>query len=164
MQTQSADPIQVVCSSTTRAEGEVVVQVQIKNVSDATLHLFDSARMPYVLLQADESLLILYGVNPPDPNKDYFTIEIPITRPLAPGAVIENEVSLTPLYLGHHYGLARQRSRPTVKHGTTTVYCEVGWGKTPILPAKEEKSVRNISQLLEWQHTTQAEAIPVELP
>ncbi len=164
MQTQSADPIQVVCSATTHAEGAVVVQVQIKNVSDTTRHLFNSARMPYVLLQADGSLLILYGVNPPDPNTDYFMIEIPATKPLAPGETLENEVSLTPLYLGHHYGLPRQRSRPTAKHGTTTVYCEVGWGETPILPAKEEKSIRNIQQLMEWQHVTRAEAVQVELP
>lgn len=164
MKTLSADPIQVVCTPTTHDEGEVVVQVQIKNTSDATLHIFDSARMPYVLLQKDGALLILYGANPPDPNIDYFMIEIPITKPLAPGAVIEDEVSLTPLYLGHHYGLDRHRSRPTVKHGTTTVYCEVGWGETPILSHKEEKNVRNITQLLEWQHSTQAEAIQVELP
>ena len=164
MEIQSTDPIQVTCSSTTRAEGEVVVQVQIKNVSDTTLHLFDGARMPYVLLQDDESLLVLYGVNPPDPNTEYFAIEIPITKPLEPGAAIEDEVSLTPLYLGHHYGLHRMRSRPTTKHGTTIVHCEIGWGETPILPRKEEKNVRNIIQLLEWQQLTQAEAIQVELP
>ncbi len=164
MNTESSDPIQVTCSSTTRAGGEVVVQVAIKNVSGDTLHLLDGGRMPYVLMQEDQSLLILYGVNPPDPNTEYFAIEIPPTKPLAPGAIIEDEVSLTPLYLGHHYGLHRTRSRPTEKHGETTVHCEVGWGETPILPPKEEKTVRNINQLMAWQHVTRAEAIQVELP
>ena len=35
METQSTDPLQITCSSTTRAEGEVVVRIQIENVSDA---------------------------------------------------------------------------------------------------------------------------------
>ena len=60
------------------------LHVRIENDSDATVHIFDSARMPYFILD-DADLLVLFGVNAPDPEVDYFMVEIPTTRPLDPG-------------------------------------------------------------------------------
>jgi len=155
-----AEALRVSCTPLT---GEVAVRVIIENVSDATLHIFDSWRMPY-LLEQDGDLLILYGVNPPDPNMEYYMIEIPTTKILPPGEQVEIQVGLTPLRLGDHYSLPRERNPAVTKHGTVTVHCEVGWGRTPILPSPEEQNVRNINHLIEWQQLSRAEPIQVRFP
>ncbi|MBE9129620.1 MULTISPECIES: hypothetical protein [unclassified Coleofasciculus] len=155
----ATEPIQVVCSSITNDEGQRSVAYQIENVSDSTIHIFDSQRMPYLLQQDDETLVVLHGVNSPDPDKDYYAIEIPITKPVEPGEVVNYEVSLMPLYLKDHYETQRN---PTELQGSVTVRCQVGWGETPILAS--ERHTKSINSLLEWQHITEAEPIEVKLP
>jgi len=152
-------PLQVSCSSIINDSGQASVRYQIKNVADSTIHIFDSPRMPYLLLQEDKSLLVLHGVNPPDPDIDYYMIEIPITRPVKPGEVVSYEVSLVPLYLRDHY---QKQSKPTELHGSLTIHCQVGWGETPIL--ESERHTKSINTLLDWQHMTKAEPIQVNLP
>lgn len=156
-------PLRVSCTSSRGEDGELTVRVAIENASSDTLHIFDSPRMPY-LLEEDGDLLIFYGVNPPDPNAEYYIIEIPTTRVLPPGERVEDEVSLTPLHLGDHYGLPRERNSPVTRHGTFTVRCEVGWGETPILAREEEQHVRNITQLIEWQQFSRSEPVQVQFP
>ena len=158
----STDPLRVRCAPLTEGSA-LAVRVVIENVSDGTLHIFDSPRMPY-LLEEDGDLEIFYGVNPPDPNVEYFAIEIPPTQALPPGEWVEDTVSLTPLRLGDHYSLPRERNPVVTRHGTVTVRCEVGWGETPILPAPEEQDVRNITQLIEWQQFSRAEPVQVQFP
>ncbi|MEA2232210.1 MAG: hypothetical protein QOD83_2026 [Solirubrobacteraceae bacterium] len=72
----------------TRA-GQAALHVRIENQSDRTVHVFKSDRMPYLIVDGD-GLLVLYGVNPPNPDVDYYAIEIPTTRPLASGEAIES--------------------------------------------------------------------------
>jgi hypothetical protein len=139
------------------------VSVVIENTSDVPLYLFDGARMPYLLDQEGE-LVILYGVNPPDPLVNYMVIEIPATKLLPPHGRVEDEVSLTPLRLGDHYTLSRERNSPVTRHGAVTVQCTVGWGETPILSPREEPSVRNIHELLEWQRLSRATPVEVQFP
>ncbi len=153
----------VVCTPLTGDGGEVTVRVIIENVSDSALHIFDSWRMPY-LLEQDGDLLILYGVDPPDPNMNYFMIEIPATKILPPGEQVEIQVGLTPLCLGNHYSLPRERNPAVTKHGAVIVHCEVGWGRTPILSSPEEQNVLNINQLMAWQEISRAEPVQVQFP
>ena len=152
------------CIPSIQEHGKVIVTMKIKNVSHTTLHIFDNTRMPYLLQQDDDSLLILYGVNPPDPLKNYFMIEIPITKPIQAGETIEEEVSLTPLYFGDHYGLNRHSNTPKQRYGPTTIQCQVGWGHTPILSHKKEKDVTNINALLEWQQLTSTDLFEIDFP
>ncbi len=152
-------PLQVSCSSTQDANGEVTLHYQIKNMSNATVHVFDSQRMPYLIMQDDKSLLVLHGVNPPDPEVDYYSIEIPITRPVEPEEVVSYQVRLTPLYVSDHY---ERHTTPTNLHGLVAVHCQVGWGETPILISEQHK--KSINFLLNWQHLAKAEQIQVKLP
>lgn len=131
------------------------LHVRIENDSEATAHVFDSERMPY-LIRDDDGLLVLFGVNPPDPDLDYFFIEIPVTRPLEAGEAAEHEVALDPLMLGDHYSTDRE---PTPLERPVTVRCEVGWGTTPIVEG--EQHLFSIQALLAWQQHTSAE--PIEL-
>jgi hypothetical protein len=137
--------------------GQARLQVRIENRSDRTVHLFDSDRMPY-FITGDDGLLVLYGVNPPDPDTDYYMIEIPTTRPLEAGETVEHDVSLDPLFLRDHYETARE---PTSLRGTVTVRCEVGWGETPIEPS--ERHLYSIETVLAWQKLASAEPVDVEL-
>ncbi|WP_157162519.1 hypothetical protein [Cylindrospermum stagnale] len=128
-------------------------------MSNATIHVFDSQRMPYLILQDDGSLLVLHGVNPPDSEVDYYGIEIPITRSVEPGEVVSYQVKLTPLYLVDHY--ERHRT-PTDLHGVVVVHCLLGWGETPILVSERQK--KSVNFLLNWQHLVNADPIQVNLP
>ena len=155
----ATEPIQVICSSITNDAGQPSVRYQIENISDSTIYIFDSPRMPYVLLQEDGWLVVLHGVNPPDPEIDYYGIEIPTTKPVEPGEIVSYEVNFVPLYLKDHYETQRT---PTELHGSVTVRCQVGWGETPILASERHKI--SINSLLEWQHITEGEPIEVNLP
>jgi hypothetical protein len=137
--------------------GQAAVRVRVVNVSGQDVHIFDSPRMPYLIREQGGTLLVLYGVNPPDPELDYFGIEIPLTRPLAAGEVVEHEVSLGSSTLHDHYEADRE---PTELHGTVTVLCEVGWLERPI--AAEERDRWSITTLLEEQRLAHAEAAQVE--
>ncbi len=143
-------PLEVDCTAT--VDG---VDVRIHNRSDTTVHLLDGDRMPYVLRASDE-LVVLFGVNPPDPDLDYLGIEIPSTRPLAPGATEEHRVALRPLWLRDHYSSERS---PTELHGDTTVHCEVGWGESPI--TDETARRMSITSLVEWQRIARSDSVRV---
>ena len=147
-----SDAVTVQCTPAGRAR----LQVRIENRSENPVHVFDSERMPYFI--QDDDLLVLYGVNPPDPDVDYYGVEIPTTRPLAPGGTIEHEVSLDPLILRDHYETART---PTALSGTVTVRCEVGWGETPIEPA--ERHLYSIESVIAWQRLAAAPPVQLEI-
>jgi hypothetical protein len=133
--------------------GPAALRVRIENDGDATVHVLDGERMPYLIRDAD-GLLVLFGVNPPDPEVDYYGIEIPTTRPLEPGATIEHDVSLDPLYLRDHYETARE---PTPLTRPVTVRCEVGYGDTPILAS--ERHLYSIESVIAWQKLASAPPI-----
>ena len=139
------------------AAGRARLEVRIENRSERTVHVFDSERMPYFIAD-DAGLLVLYGVNPPDPDTDYYGIEIPTTRPLAAGAAVDHDVSLDPLFLRDHYETARE---PLALRGTVRVRCEVGWGETPIEPS--ERHLYSIESVLAWQRLAAAPPVEVEL-
>lgn len=151
--TTEADRLQVVCEPAGRA----AVRVRLVNGSDLEVHLFDGPRMPYLIREEDGMLLVLYGVNPPDPELDYFGIEIPLTKPLPAGESVEHEVRLSPLHLHDHYEADRAA---TELHGTVTVLCEVGWLERPI--TAEARDRWSITTLIEEQQLARAEAAHVE--
>lgn len=137
--------------------GRQIIELQIRNNSPTTIHIFDSSRMPYRIMEDDKTLLILYGVNPPDPNKFYYGIEIPLTRPLRTGEEVSVSVDINPLYLGDHYESHRQ---PTLLHGRITVIGQVGWGMTPIVAADRPRM--SIQRLLDWQSLSSSEPITLD--
>src|SRR4030095_4394006 len=52
------------------------VRYAIKNTGAQPVHLLDGARMPYLLRAKDGALLVLHGVNAPEPGEDYHMVEI----------------------------------------------------------------------------------------
>ena len=128
------------------SEGTLHLHLTVENTAADTLHIFDSARMPYLILQDDGSLLVLHGVNAPDPDIDYPMIEVPVTQAMAPGAKWETTVVLAPMVLADHYQQARTA---TALQGQVQVHVQVAWGRTPILPA--DRARLSIQALLDWQ-------------
>jgi len=115
--------------------------------------------MPYVLAPSKHSLVILYGVNAPDPNIDYNVIEIPPTKELASKATLEGTVALTPLILRDHFSSGRTETKLS---GEVSVVFQLGWGATPI--QKDDAHITNINALLKWQTLVSSEPIKVRLP
>lgn len=138
------------------SDGSLGLHLAGQNMAVDTLYIFDSARMPYLILQEDGSLLVLHGVNAPDPDVDLPLIEIPMTQPLAPGETWETSIALSPLMLADHYKKSRTA---TVLKGAVTVHFQLGWGSTPILPSDRERL--SITQLLAWQNLSAAEPLTV---
>jgi hypothetical protein len=154
----SEQPLAVTLSASGSGTDALTVHWTIENTGDSTLHILKNARMPYVL-PMDSSLLLLHGVHPPDPDKDYNIIEIPTTVPLASKGRLEGRVVLVPLRFHDHYG----EEQPGEEwHGEVTVRFQVGWGKTPI--SDGERHRYNIQSMLDWQNLAGSEAVVVSLP
>lgn len=139
------------------SDGSLRLQLDVENTASDTLHIFDSARMPYLLLQEDGSLLVLHGVHAPDPDIDYPLIEIPVTQALAPGIRWETSVALAPLILADHY---QKSGTVAVLKGAVTVHFHLAWGRTPIRPADRVRT--SITALLAWQNWAAAEPLTVD--
>jgi len=126
-----------------------IVRVAATNNSSATVHVFDSDAMPY-LLQDGDGLLVLHGMHEPPEDSDHWGIEVPSTRPLAPGNALRGEVSLDPLWVHSHYGTGD----PLVDLATPTrIRTAVGWGSTPL---DDRATVEMGLDLVcrRWQHLT----------
>jgi hypothetical protein len=147
------------CSATPAPDGHVVIRYEIHNAGTDPIHLIDSKRLPFQIIDGT-TLVILHGVNPPDPNRLYNAIEIPPTRPLAPGERITGEQALPVKTLRDHYG--EQAAPAALLHGTIHVRCDVGWGTTPITTASSRGM--SIQQLLAWQQVASFGPFPVALP
>src|SRR5687767_12573138 len=65
--------VQVTCSQVVQ-EGKPTVRYAIKNTGTAVVHLLDGGRMPYLLRAKDGALIVLHGVNAPDPDTDYHMV------------------------------------------------------------------------------------------
>lgn len=147
------------CSTKPADDGRVTVHYEIHNTGSEAIHVIDSKRLPYQIADG-ETLVILYGVNSPDPNRLYNMIEIPLTRPLAPGERIAGEQALPVALLRDHYG--EQPAPGTLLHGTVHARCDVGWGTTPITAASRRGM--SIQQVVAWQQVARSEPFDVVLP
>jgi hypothetical protein len=150
---------EIQCSSKPTDDGLVIVRYEIHNVGAEPIHLVDSKRLPYQLIDGT-TLVVLHGVNPPDPNRLYNMIEIPTTRPLAPGDRLSGEQTLPAKMLRDHYG--ELPAPDAVTRGAIRVRCDVGWGATPITAASRRGM--SIQQLLAWQQLVQSDTFDVVLP
>lgn len=143
---------------TCEAAGPTSVRVRAVNQSDVEVHVFDSERMPYLIQPATGELLISYAVTPPDPDVDYYFIEIPMTRPLPPGEAVEHAVEVRSVVLHDHYESDRSATR---LEGSLLVRCEFGFTLTPITEA--DRAQIAIDSLLAMQQTAVADPVRLEL-
>jgi hypothetical protein len=150
--------VQVTCSQGVQ-EGKPTVRYAIKNTGTAVVHLLDGGRMPYLLRAKDGALIVLHGVNAPDPDTDYHMVEIPPTRALAAGESFERSVSLAPLLLHDHFEAEREPAR---LHGAVTVRCQAGWGDSAIGDAERKRL--SIDKLIKWQKIAESAPLSVRLP
>jgi hypothetical protein len=150
---------EIQCSAITGQDGRVVVHYEFRNAGTEPIHVVDSKRLPYQLTDGP-TLVLLYGVNPPDPDRLYNLIEIPLTRPLAPGEHIGGEQLLPAVVLRDHYG--EQPAPAALLHGRIQVRCDLGWGSTPITAAS--RRTMSIQQLLAWQQLSRSAVLDVVLP
>jgi hypothetical protein len=150
---------EIECSAKPAGDGRVIVRYEIHNASAEPIHLIDSKRLPYQLVDGS-TLVILHGVNPPDPNRLYNMIEIPLTRPLAPSERLSGEQALPVTMLRDHYG--EQPAPDALQHGIVHIRCDVGWGTTPITAASRRGV--SIQRLLAWQQITSLGPFAVLLP
>jgi hypothetical protein len=149
---------QIQCSAQPTSDGRVIVQFEIRNAGAEPIHVIDSKRLPYQIADGS-TLVILYGIDPPDPDRLYNLIEIPLTRPLAPGERITGEQVLPVKMLRDHYG--EQPAPDALVGGTIQVRCDVGWGSTPITASSRRGM--SIQQLLAWQQTASSAPFNVVL-
>ena len=136
----------------------LAVRCAVKNVSGRELHVFDSARMPY-LLEEGGTLVVLHGVPPPPEDRDLNIIEIPTTRALGAGETLAFEVPLVPLRLRGHYG---DEPPGPARHGEATVVCRVAHGATPIDAGARARTT--IQALLAWQKLESSRPVTVRFP
>jgi len=153
------ETVKLTCQLDQQNPNRPSLSIALFNSLSETVHIFDSPRMPYFIRQEDGSLLVLIGVNPPDPEIDYGMIEIPLTRPVLPGESVSWMVDLAGIHLKDHYQAAWE---PAELQGTIPVVVQVGWGTTAIEP--EDRFQTQINALLEWQKLVECAAGEVVFP
>lgn len=138
-------------------EAGAAIRVRALNTADVDVHLFDSDKMPYMGLENGE-LLVSWAVGAPDPEVDYFGIEIPVTRPLPPGEAFETTVALEQVTLRDHYESDRE---PTRLSGSLQVRCEFGFTLTPI--TERDRPEMAIESLIAMQQVAGTAPVRVDL-
>jgi hypothetical protein len=146
------------CATSTDNKGQITLRYELHNTRSETIYILNGRRMPYRLVRGPRTLVIFQGVNPPRPNTMYPITEIPVTRPLPPGAVFSGKVALPPRTIAHHYEWGPTPA--TLQHGPIQVHCEVAWGSTPIT----QNDQVSMAQLLAWQRIVAYGPIDVVLP
>jgi hypothetical protein len=129
-----------------------------RNVSAAPVQVFDWPRMPY-LLDEHGTLVVLHGISPPPEDRDLNAIEIPTTRPLAPGESLTFDAPLVPLKLHSHYG---DEPAGAGHHGVAAIVCRVAHGATPIDAAARAHTT--IATMRTWQQIESSPTLVVRLP
>lgn len=154
MQNNNPDKsVEITCQLILEDPDRPSISVELLNGQSETIHIFDSPRMPYFIAREDGALLILFGVNPPDPEIDYGMIEIPLTRPLSPGESTSWQVELNGFHLKDHYQAERE---PAALQGAVPVIVQVGWVAAAITP--KDRFRTNIKKLLAWQNLAECAA------
>lgn len=149
------DPISLSCTTTT-AEGVVTLHLDAVNRSPAPVHVLASERLPYVLFENGRAV-VLYGVNDPDPDLDYYGIEIPLTRPLAPGEHLVAAATIVPLVPRHHY---EAKQAPVALPAELEILCKLAYSETPIDEARRDAMAIHV--LLAWQRWVTAPPLRVK--
>src|ERR1044071_4759189 len=155
--TTRSELLGVSCSAGRSGDGRTVVRYQARNLSRSTIYITDERRMPYEVIR-DGVLVVLQGVNAPDPKVMYELYRVPRVRPLKPGEVFHGEAELGQLALLDHYGGGPLPAE--FKHGRIRVACSVGWGTTPI----PEPLRMPFGEFMKWQHTASYGPFEVVLP
>lgn len=153
----SAKPaLELTCSVETTAVP--VARCSARNVSSETVHVFDSKRLPYLLLEDDGGLVLLYGVHPAPPLKNFNMVEIPTTRPLLPGDSLVFEAALEPLVLANHFEVL---PTPAGIDGEHRLVGRVGWLPAPVTRDMVHRVA--LPWLLGQQRTVDAAPVTVAL-
>lgn len=150
-------PLDISCSLVQKAADAVFISVEATNNSEQTLHMIASVssnkKQPYVMMN-EGALEVIFGINEPDPDIDYFGVEIPFTRPLGPGEVYKEEVQIIPLTQREHFGYDQE---VTPLRGDVRVVCRFAVLRAPIEASQRHTlSLQQVLDQHEW-------AKPIEL-
>lgn len=151
-------PPELRCTAARTDDGQSVIRYEIRNVGSETIYIPNGRHMPYVFTRDPGTLVIMQGVNRPEPNVIYEMRQIALTRPLAPAGVLTGEVALPPKTLRDHFDA--HPVPPTLQHGAIQVRCEAGWGTTAIT----KRDQMSIHEFYTWQSTVSAGPFLVVLP
>jgi hypothetical protein len=146
------------CTAKSTSNGRVVVHYQLKNVSPDTIYVPFTDRMPYLISEGIDTLVIMYGINSLDPSIIYHEhSEIPKMRSLGSSELLIHDIALGGALLHDHFHVKPTPS--SLLHGVIHVRCVAGWSTTQL-------NLQHISleQLLAWQHTTSYGPFDVVLP
>jgi hypothetical protein len=146
------------CTAARADDGQSVIRYEIRNVGSETIYIPSGRHMPYVLARDPDTLVIMQGVNRPDPNAIYEMPQIALTRPLAPAGALAGEVALPPKMLRDHFDA--HPTPPRLLHGAIQVRCEAGWGTTAIT----KRDQMSIHDFYTWQSMVGAGPFQVVLP
>lgn len=151
-------PPEIRCAEARADGGQSLIRYEIRNVGSETIYIPDGRQMPYVLARDPDTLVIMQGVNRPDPNTIYEMLPIALTRPLAPGDVLTREVALPPKMLRDQFDV--HPTPPSLLHGAIQISCEAGWGTTAIT----KRDQMSIHDFYVWQNTVAVGPFQVILP
>jgi len=95
-----------------RTKDATKLSVKFENRSKDIVHIFDSKRMPYISVITPSNVLASFALQEPQPNIDYYMIELPPTMEIAAGSTRKLLFDVNkPLLVSSHF------SRPQPYNG-----------------------------------------------
>lgn len=155
--TTRSEPFEVSCTAEQEPGGRTVVHYQVRNIGRNPVYVADSSRMPYEVVR-DDVLVVLHGVNAPEPGRIYEIYTLPKIKAVMPGEIVRGEAELGKAMLRDHFHLEPAPTK--FLHGKIRVACAIGWGATPI--ARPDRTP--FAGYMTWQHITKVEPFEVVLP
>ena len=139
----------------------VSVTVTLHNASAAPLQLLQSTRMPYVIVEAPDQIVLAWSIQPIPPDLDLGGVEPLATVEIAAGSDLQRDATLRmPLQVSTHLSSAHPHPSPLPR--TVKVVAEFGLVPEPLDPSQRHR--QNYTALVDSQRTCRSAAVTVTLP
>jgi len=152
------------CSATLRVDSQLADGVRVvatlRNEGPAPLHVLQSERMPNVLVEEPDQIVLAWSIQPVPANLDPGLIQMPDTVEVPAGTEVRREASLRrPLQVSTH--LFSPHLYPGPLPETVKVVAEFGLVPQAVDP--KQRHHQNYSALIASQRTCRTAAVTVSL-
>ena len=139
----------------------VSVTATLRNGGAAAVQLLQSTRMPYVIVEGPDQIVLAWSIQAIPPDVDVGSIEPLATVEIAAGSEIQRDVTLRlPLQVSTH--LRSAHSHPSPLPRTVKVVAEFGLVPDALDPSQRHR--QNYTALVASQRTCRSPAVTVTLP
>jgi hypothetical protein len=147
------------CSATLKADGGRLVAT-VRNDGPAPVYLLQSDRMPYVIVEGADQVVLAWSIQPVPTDRDLGAIATLATVAVAPGTELQRDAALrAPLQVSDHF--SGPHAHAGALPATVKVVAEFGVIDEALDPAQRHR--QNYPSLVSRQRTCRSAPVTVTL-